>query len=542
MHLVAPLAAGVAGAENGIAEIYERGTTARAAYYNSFEGDTSPLFADVALDSHGGAVLYTSQLCRVIVKTSGGAILRDFTAGDADHSVEVRSESFTGTAYDSASSAVGLPTTLAEVLDRWTIFNGGTDWQVGVPGGGQLPISAALAGSYGLVFNAMAYGAVGDGVANDTDAIAAATAAAGSLGGIVYFPPGTYRTTGFGNTTVGHVSFIGAGPNATSLVLDNLAATTLLTLGTAPVTDRFSICANMRLSSAVLTGANMLRVRDGARYLLYNLFVDGTNCGTDAVVIFGTSTTELGIDNCTFVVPANDPAIDRSPNAALTKRLCIRDCKFITQAINGNEVVRATPLEISGCHFINTATTAGVVTCISTGNVSGDLRVIGCKFYNASGAAVTAIDFGTYDSTSRIHESNNIFGTTVTAYAYTATAAARGAQVSLLSRELRNIFITDNSAAPILPIDQYGLVVLSTTNAGLTTFAATKQPPDGARGTIVVAHPAAGTVLAGANFLNPVTTTTATGSAHVWEYRVCTPSATVRMALTVDGRSLGSTL
>src|SRR5262245_51090855 len=44
----------------------------------------------------------------------------------------------------------------------------------------------------GQVFNVKAYGALGDGVADDSEAIADALAAAPASGGIVYFPPGRY--------------------------------------------------------------------------------------------------------------------------------------------------------------------------------------------------------------------------------------------------------------------------------------------------------------------------------------------------------------
>src|SRR5258706_15620739 len=65
---------------------------------------------------------------------------------------------------------------------------------------------AALVGTGGLVVqNVKSKGAVGDGVTVGTVAIQAATDAVGAGGGIVYFPPGIYRTTmiavTFPNTT-----------------------------------------------------------------------------------------------------------------------------------------------------------------------------------------------------------------------------------------------------------------------------------------------------------------------------------------------------
>jgi hypothetical protein len=59
-----------------------------------------------------------------------------------------------------------------------------------------------------------AYGAIGDGVANDTAAIQAAlTAVANAGGGMVYLPPGTYRITA-GLLTASKVTLVGAGQSS----------------------------------------------------------------------------------------------------------------------------------------------------------------------------------------------------------------------------------------------------------------------------------------------------------------------------------------
>lgn len=69
------------------------------------------------------------------------------------------------------------------------------------------------------VFNVIAYGAIGNGVADDTAAINLAIAACHTAGGgIVYFPPGTYKVTkpltGFGSiqlTNLQNITFLGDG-------------------------------------------------------------------------------------------------------------------------------------------------------------------------------------------------------------------------------------------------------------------------------------------------------------------------------------------
>jgi hypothetical protein len=64
-----------------------------------------------------------------------------------------------------------------------------------------------------------ACGAKGDGLADDTAAITAAirAAAQGSDGGVVYFPPGTYRSNG-GHDLPRKVSVLGAGPQSTTVL------------------------------------------------------------------------------------------------------------------------------------------------------------------------------------------------------------------------------------------------------------------------------------------------------------------------------------
>jgi hypothetical protein len=58
-----------------------------------------------------------------------------------------------------------------------------------------IDLQAAVLDVGGTVFNVKAYGAVGDGVADDYLAINLALAAAKVAGGVVYFPPGTYKVT-----------------------------------------------------------------------------------------------------------------------------------------------------------------------------------------------------------------------------------------------------------------------------------------------------------------------------------------------------------
>lgn len=59
--------------------------------------------------------------------------------------------------------------------------------------------------------NVMNYGAIGDGSVDDTTAIAASIAAIPSTGGVLYFPPGTYKVSGSGFTLAYPTRVVGCG-------------------------------------------------------------------------------------------------------------------------------------------------------------------------------------------------------------------------------------------------------------------------------------------------------------------------------------------
>lgn len=86
-----------------------------------------------------------------------------------------------------------------------------------VAGGGSF---AAMTDLSHLVFDVKAYGALGDGSTDDTTAIGAAITAACSIGGIVWFPPGTYLVSTTLTISCDGVTLAGAGPKASILKAD----------------------------------------------------------------------------------------------------------------------------------------------------------------------------------------------------------------------------------------------------------------------------------------------------------------------------------
>lgn len=71
----------------------------------------------------------------------------------------------------------------------------------------------------GGIFPVKAFGAIGNGIADDTAAINATIAAAQAVNGTVLFAPGTYRTTSALLITA-QVAFVGSGPRSAIIVID----------------------------------------------------------------------------------------------------------------------------------------------------------------------------------------------------------------------------------------------------------------------------------------------------------------------------------
>jgi hypothetical protein len=123
-------------------------------------------------------------------------------------------------------------------------------------------------------FNVKDYGAVGNGVADDTTAIAStiAAAVASAYGGTVFFPPGDYLVnsgTGFSISTAS-VLIMGAGPEASSIVIGSgFTGTSLLnfTKDNGAVKDisidganQSSTTANPVAHAVTVTGAGAFKV------------------------------------------------------------------------------------------------------------------------------------------------------------------------------------------------------------------------------------------------------------------------------------------
>ncbi len=387
MHLISPLAAGVAGAESGVAFLYRRGTTTLVPYYGDFEA-TAPLTqpsTGIALDAHGGAAVYVDVLCDVVVKDASGATVREFVAGVKDSSVECISTAFTGTNYVSGASGLSKPTTLQHILDLWAASSGSSDFNVLV-GGVATSLQLAVQGVGGFFYNVKTstYGAVGNGTTDDTASIQAAINAADDAGGIVLLPAGTYKITSA--LSVPHnVSVWGSGADCTSVVMDAASGSAFTLAGTTGAKYRRQVLQDFRLSYAQANTSVMVAYTDPYALLQRLHIISGNGHGVPVKNTGTPADYDLAVRDCYISVYSTD-GVYAYP-AATGGVLRVEGCQFVVTATSSSGFCieaftsAVTRLFVSGSQF----DLSGCTVSPPTGAIYTDVQtsIAGCTFKNA---------------------------------------------------------------------------------------------------------------------------------------------------------------
>jgi hypothetical protein len=518
MQLVTPLCAGIAGAENGTVDIFYRGSSLRAITYTSFEaaGAVTPTDA-LTLDAHGGRVVYVDAMVNCIVKDSSGTVVREFVAGVKDAAVECITKSFTGVDYATGASGASKPTNLQTILDAIYDSFGALDAKVSYAGTTRT-VKSVLQSVGGMYVNVKdpTYGAAGDGATDDAAAVQAALTAASSLiagttlGATVFFPPGIYSLKS-GLTVPYGVSLLGCGTRSSVLEMDTTTATTLTySDGATPGTGVYpQTIYGMTIAPGVDCTGHAIDITVPTKLGIYDSSIGGPH--SKEIVIACDTTTAAG----GTLVLHNSFVQDGSSTTGCVVTsyvpLYANSCRFTTSATTkaGGIVVATRGCDISHSWFNNSAASSGTFEDISCDGSVSPNSISGCNFPNSAGATVTAIVAA---GTGNVSEWGNSFGSSVTAYEFTAAATSSVTRqgFGLGTREHREEQIASNAIAVTPKADQYGVTVIHRTNATGQSISPAAPPGPGLRWTCIICNDSTTTPMT-------VDTDSFVGTMNTWE-------------------------
>jgi hypothetical protein len=245
-------------------------------------------------------------------------------------------------------------------------------------------------------FDVRTYGAVGDGVANDTPAInAAITAAAGRT---IYFPAGTYNLAPSGAgllapPTAGS-SFIGEGASDTVIVF---APTTTVARNCITIAADDVIFQNLTLRRASTFDSVMFQLSAGVdRFTLRDCVLDG---GDDLFPIGYTqgiqlpesgTVTRIRAERCRFT-NFHYPLLMTNTSTATVTDIQFRDCEFtawVGEGLGFNAPVGTQrDVIVDGCRFVN----PGAYRALTLAHVE-NARITDC-YFNVGHEAVHIEDY-----------------------------------------------------------------------------------------------------------------------------------------------------
>ena len=374
----------------GTVDFYLSGTSTRQTVYSDYLL-TVPLANPATLDAGGRLTAYSDKNLRLVFTDSSGNSIGtydDITGGTvyANKVLLVTpgaKDDFTSPHVDGALEA--LETSLGSTNARYKTTR---------TGGSARYVKTKLE----EVYDVKDYGAVGDGVANDTAAIAAAVAAMPSAGGgALYFPAGTYLFT---TIAIGRSNVLVYGDGDASILLQSGSTTTLIDLtGTAANVTIRDLQMHGAGSAGTTAAIGIAMAAGTSNIKVQNVSFSGATASTgfnSAVSCSGTS-GEYWVRDCRFDRVFGAVAAGTVGNGVLLTaavRCQVRGCYFIGNGTMnyGIHSTGAASRCLIANNFIDSCTTFGI--SIDTG--SDQMDIVGNTVRNTTGGGATDFGCGIY--------------------------------------------------------------------------------------------------------------------------------------------------
>lgn len=284
--------AGTAAA-SGTVSFYQPGTLVAVVVYSD-DALTQIQVQPITLDALGRTPLpvYLAVPARAIIKSAAGATLFDVTRIDGDRAELVALSNAT---FPGASTVDAALTALSASL-------GGTNGNFLAPGSGATArgLQAVIAD---LAFDVKNYGAIGNGIADDTVACQAAiNAALAAGGGSVLFPPGKYLISSafaatYSVSVASSLRLVGTGgPNGSTIIQSSVTAN-FLTATNTPGGTIYLFIESLNLSHSTSSSGTCIAATAVNVYLL-NVFAQAAYETVASLATGGGVVSTLTATNC----------------------------------------------------------------------------------------------------------------------------------------------------------------------------------------------------------------------------------------------------
>ena len=252
------------------------------------------------------------------------------------------------------------------------------------------------------IFNVKAspYNAIGNGTADDTNPVQAAIDAASVSGGIVYFPPGTYKFTNQLSCSSSNVRFAGEGRAVSVLSWTDTATKGLLVAG-SPMGVNTTLAANAQVGDRSVTVTSAAGLAAGAWAYLEDR---GANTTALLTRIHGINGTTITLEDALPGPLTTAASAKIYSYAGLLDGIEVKDLTFQSDALEST-ASKLTLLQLGRCvnpRISNCAFNGSVGPLVTQATCRGGL-VTGCDFQNALTVAGSAIETQTSTGMAIVH-------------------------------------------------------------------------------------------------------------------------------------------
>ena len=274
---------------SGFVFLYEPGTTSRVFGYTSDDLSEAWTTTDggIPLDSAGKADIWINDPVDVVVQDSDGATVSTFLGFNKVRAeqVEVENDGYTGALTDSAGAvtqALGGKTFLDTLLTR-AFTSMGPDFQV-KESSGATPVNI-VDFLREVWISVTQFDADPTGITDSTEAIQSAINRVKARGGgVVYLPPGTYKTSSVLTLASGTgVKILGAGPGVSTIASSSTSANGLTLSSCTSCTVE-----NLTVYSTSTTSGTSITISSGNTILVNNVAAGNAVIGIDVTGSFIT--------------------------------------------------------------------------------------------------------------------------------------------------------------------------------------------------------------------------------------------------------------